>query len=147
VDTFDSEFLEESNICSPNESLRFSICFRTSPNPAREEVNMKADERRYTPRLKLCIPLRIRELGASAAPAQSSESSDISGRGVYFTTEMPLQVGSPVQVYLRMPEEIAGKQQPEWCCTCRVVRVDRSELSSLVAGVGVEIQYYEELKA
>ena len=108
---------------------------------------MKVDERRYTPRLKLCIPLRIRRLGASAAPAQSSESSDISGRGVYFSTDMPLKVGSPVQVCLRMPEEITGKLQPEWCCTCRVVRVDRCALPSLMAGIGVEIQYYEELKA
>jgi len=107
---------------------------------------MKADERRYTPRFKLCIPLRIRGIGSLAAPAQTAESSDISGRGVYFSTDLPLDVGSHLEVFLRMPEEIAGKLQPEWCCTCRVVRVDRCVLPSPMAGIGVEIQYYEELK-
>lgn len=108
---------------------------------------MKADERRYTPRYKLCIPLRIRGVDSLGAPAQKAESSDISGRGVYFSTDLPLHIGSPLQVFLRMPEEITGKLQPEWCCTCRVVRVDRCALPSLMAGIGVEIQYYEELKA
>ncbi len=108
---------------------------------------MKADERRYTPRFKLCIPLRIRGVDSLAAPARAAKSSDISGRGVNFSTDLPLHVGSPVQVFLRMPEEISGKLQPEWCCTCRVVRVDPRALPSLMADIGVEIQYYEELEA
>ena len=63
---------------------------------------MQPGERRLTPRLKLRIPISIRRLDSSNAPPQLVESSDISARGFYFATRMPLQVGTAVQVTLRM---------------------------------------------
>jgi hypothetical protein len=108
---------------------------------------MKANERRYTPRFKLNIPLRARSVSIPESLPQSVECFDISERGLYFSTDLPLHVGSPVQMFFRMPEEVAGKLSPEWCCTCRVVRVDPSVPLSAVFGVGVEIQYYEVMKA
>jgi hypothetical protein len=107
---------------------------------------MKEDERRYTPRFKMHIPLRIRPVAHSETPSQAVESSDISARGVYFSTDLPLLVGSPIQMFLQMPEEVTGKALINWCCTCRVVRVDSAAMPSGKAGVGVEIQYYEVLK-
>jgi hypothetical protein len=118
-----------------------------NPVSLRKKVHMVADERRFTQRLKMRIPLRIRPVGYSDAPSQAVESSDISARGFYFLTDLPLHVGSPLQVFLRMPREIAGKPSPEWCCTCRVVRVDPGKREQGNTGIGVEIQYYEVLKA
>ena len=124
----------------------FSIAIGVNFTFARKEDHMKADERRYTPRFKMHIPLRIRPVASSETPSHAVESSDISLRGVYFSTDLPLIVGSPIHLFLQMPEEITGKALINWCCTCRVVRVDHASLPSRKAGVGVEIQYYEVLK-
>jgi hypothetical protein len=107
---------------------------------------MKPGERRYNPRLKLRIPLIIRPLDSSEAPPCTVESTDISARGFYFATSLPLTVGTPVQVVLRMPEEIAGRVLPEWRCQGRVVHVDTHNVPPGESNVGVEIQYYEVLK-
>ena len=104
---------------------------------------MKADERRYTPRYKLKIPLRVQPLGASKTPAQSFESANVSARGVYFASDLPFQIGTPLQISFRMPEEITGRILPEWNCTGRVVRIDAGTEPSNMAGIGVELQYYE----
>lgn len=106
---------------------------------------MKPAERRYTPRLKLRIPVRIRRLDSAEAP-YFVESTDISARGLYFATRLPLNVGAPLQAILRMPEEIAGRILPEWSCRCRVVHIDPGLNSGGESGVGVEIQFYEILK-
>jgi hypothetical protein len=108
---------------------------------------MKADERRYTPRFKSHIPMRIRLVASAGLLSQLVELFDISERGAYISTDLPLQVGSPIHMFLRTPEEIAGKLQPEWRCTCRVVRVLPGQLPSHMARVGVEIQYCEVLGA
>lgn len=107
---------------------------------------MKPGERRYTPRLKLKIPISIRRLDSAESPPRTFESTDISARGFYFETDLPLKVGTPVQVTLRMPEEIAGRVLPEWRCHGRVVHVDTVGVPPGESRVGVEIQYYEVLK-
>lgn len=107
---------------------------------------MKPGERRYTPRLKLRIPIRIRPLDSAESVPCTVESTDISARGFYFSTDLPLKVGTPVQVTLRMPEEIAGRVLPEWRCHGRVVHVDPDAAAPGTSHVGVEIQYYEVLK-
>jgi hypothetical protein len=107
---------------------------------------MKPGERRYTPRLKLRIPVSIRCLDSAEAPPYFVESTDISARGLNFATRLPLKVGAPVQVILRMPEEIAGRILPEWCCHGRVVHVDTNNVPAGQSQVGVEIQYYEVLQ-
>ena len=102
---------------------------------------MKAGERRFTPRYPLKIPLTIQMLGAAQAAAQSAETANISYRGVYFASERRFDVGTPLQIALRMPEEVTGRVSQEWNCRGRVVRVDAdSDRRSLI---GVEIQYYE----
>lgn len=104
---------------------------------------MKPGERRYTPRLKLRIPVSIRRLDSTDSPSCTAESTDISARGLYFATRLPLKVGTPVQVTLRMPEEIAGRVLPEWRCHGRVVHVDTDDVPPGESRIGVEIQYYE----
>jgi hypothetical protein len=95
---------------------------------------MKADERRFTPRYNLKIPLKIQSLDASYALAQAAESANISARGVYFASDLPFKIGTPLQIALRMPEEVTGKASPEWNCRGRVVRVDVSRDSTKLDG-------------
>jgi hypothetical protein len=108
---------------------------------------MNASERRYTPRYNLRIPLRIQRLGGPKTAPQSVESMNVSARGVYFASDLPFQVGAPLQILFRMPEEVTGRVSPEWNCRGRVVRIDAHAEPSGTAGIGVEIQYYEISKA
>jgi len=107
---------------------------------------MKPHERRHTPRLQLRIPLKIRPLNSSETPARIVESSNISARGVSFLSELPLAVGTPVQVTLTMPEEVSGRPCPEWCCQGRVVHIDPADSESGKPRIGVEIHCYEVTK-
>lgn len=104
---------------------------------------MKADERRLSPRYKLKIPLRIQPVDEPRAPEQSAESSDVSARGIYFVSELPFQVGTPLQIVLRMPQEVTGKFSAEWNCRGRVVRTDSGIEPGGKPGIGVEIEDYE----
>ena len=104
---------------------------------------MKPDDRRYTPRLKLRIPIKIRNLNSAEEPVRIVESSNVSARGVSFLSDLPLEVGMPVQFTLTMPLAVAGRTLPEWCCRGRVVHIDSAESPCGKPRVGVEIQYYE----
>jgi hypothetical protein len=104
---------------------------------------MSTDERRRTPRYKLKIPLAIRPVGEPGAPKRRVESSDVSERGIYFVSDLPFEVGTELQIVLRMPEEVTGKSSAEWNCRGLVVRIERTPESGGIAGIGVEIQSYE----
>jgi hypothetical protein len=116
--------------------VNFSVSFRKN-----EERIMKAGERRFTPRYSLKIPLTIQTLGPAQAAAQSTETANISVRGIYFASECRFEVGTPVQIALRMPEEVLGRVSQQWNCRGRVVRVE-ADLDCRTL-IGVEIQYYE----
>jgi hypothetical protein len=79
-------------------------------------------DRRVTTRHSLRIPLQLRIWG-TGGPALRAESVNLSGRGVLLETELPLQVGSTVELHLKLPEEITGQPTTEWRCRGRVVRV------------------------
>jgi hypothetical protein len=108
---------------------------------------MKADERRFTPRYKLKVPIEVRQLSGAVTAPQSVESANVSARGIYFASVFPFQVGTPLQISIRMPEEITGRVSPEWNCRARVVRIDSGVEQSGMTGIGVEIHYYEISKS
>ncbi len=108
---------------------------------------MKADERRLTPRHNLKIPLRVQPVGLPRAPVRLAESTNVSSRGIYFSSDLPFQVGTALEVTFRMPEEVTGEAPREWICKGRVVRTDAENGSSGRTGIGVEIQSYEVSKA
>jgi len=107
---------------------------------------VKADERRLTPRHNLKIPLRVQPVDLSRAPVRLAESANVSSRGIYFSSDLPFQVGTALQVTFRMPEEVTGEAPREWVCRGRVVRADAENGSSGRTGIGVEIQSYEVSK-
>ena len=107
---------------------------------------MKADERRLAPRHNLKIPLRVQPVGLPRAPARLAESSNVSSRGIYFSSDLPFQVGTALEVTFRMPEEVTGEVPREWVCRGRVVRTDADADSRGRTGIGVEIQSYKVSK-
>ena len=104
---------------------------------------MSSIERRIDTRVNVRVPLRFRMLDSSNSAEQSAESENISQRGMYFTTSFPLKVGMPLEVSLRMPQELAGKSPNDVKCVARVVHVHANSLLGGKAGVGLHIERYE----
>lgn len=80
-------------------------------------------DRRLAQRHCLAIPIRVR-LWKSALPEEPSVSRNLSTRGAFFFTELPVQIGTVIELRLRMPGEISGETACEWRCTGHVVRID-----------------------
>jgi hypothetical protein len=100
-------------------------------------------DRRYTPRLDLKIPLQLRLKGLPAAPEHTCESTNISARGVFFVTSVPLAQNTQLELVLEMPEEITGKPPARLCILAQVTRVEPAGPSSQHRGVGVKFLCYE----
>jgi hypothetical protein len=107
---------------------------------------MERMRHRQTARFDLSVPFWIQLPNSPETPAQLVEASNISGTGLYFVTDLVLQVGTPVDVSLLMPEVVIGAKSREWCCRGRVARVVPGELPDGKPGIGVEFQYYEVVK-
>ena len=102
----------------------------------------EAPNRRRAPRHEVRIPLRICPLSQDGIPAQEVESLNVSRLGVCFETNIPFHVGSDIEIYLKLPKEIAGRDLPEWRCLSRVVHVDLSQSLFFRFRVGVGLVGY-----
>jgi hypothetical protein len=109
------------------------------------EGTMQENDRRFRQRFDMRVQVKIRNLDSPDLSEQQVESSNISARGVFFSTDLPLDIGARVEMFLTMPVEIAGKDSRLWRCTGRVVRMQPRSPSQAKAGNGVEIHYYEVL--
>ena len=106
---------------------------------------MTRTERRLAKRFGLKIPLRVR-IAKSAALEYTAESLNISTRGIYFATDLPVSKGTPVHLTFEMPEEVTHKPASEWHCTGHVVHVEPNSSSQRATCVGVEFVCYEVLQ-
>jgi PilZ domain len=104
---------------------------------------MNSSERRIDTRVNIRVPLRFRTLNNPGAAEQIAESENISQRGIYFETAVPLKIGTAVEVSLRMPQELAGKAQSDVRCMARVVHVRPTHGSDGKVGIGLHIERYE----
>lgn len=104
---------------------------------------MSSSERRLDTRVNICVPLRFRALNNPGATEQTAESENISQRGLFFSTHVPLKVGTSVEVSLRMPQELAGKASSDVKCVARVVHVRQSASPKGLLGIGLHIERYE----
>lgn len=103
--------------------------------------------RRQSKRFDLPIPLKIRVVdSASSAAAAAATCSNVSSRGVYFSTDFPFLVGERVEVSLKMPKEVAEPSDRDWVCHGRVVRTDQGRDDGHL-GVALEFFYYEVLQS
>jgi hypothetical protein len=104
---------------------------------------MNSRERRIDTRINVRVPLRFRALNNPGSPEQTAESENISQRGICFATTVPLQVGTPLEVSIRMPQELAGKTSSDVKCVARVVHVQPNAFFGGKAGIGLHIERYE----
>lgn len=106
-------------------------------------MTSKRADRRLTPRMDLRLPIQFRAVSDASTPEAKTESVNISRRGVYFSTSLPVSMGMPVELQFTMPEEITGKPERAWRCVGRVVRVDKRGRLWGRRGIGIQFDYYE----
>ena len=107
-------------------------------------MKARASERRISRRLQVTTPLRVR-VWKSGSAQRRTESVNISKTGAFFATDLPIAIGSAVEILLKMPEELTGKPAAEWRCTGHVVRLQPVDAAGGKLGVGVEFDYHEIL--
>jgi len=88
---------------------------------------MNPSDRRYRQRFDLRVPIKIRNVDSPNATEQLIESSDISARGLYFSTDAPFDIGTRVEMFLTMPSSISGQDARTWLCVGRVVRLQQAD--------------------
>ncbi|HXH65956.1 MAG TPA: PilZ domain-containing protein [Candidatus Limnocylindrales bacterium] len=100
---------------------------------------MQKLEKRTSPRQSLQIPLRFRvvEVGATD-PELASETSNISRCGLFMKSPLPLKVGSPLSMTLRVPTYLSGSARSLVQCLGRVVHERRLPNGDIGYGVQFE---------
>jgi hypothetical protein len=112
-------------------------------------------ERRVGQRFPYLLAVSLRD------PATSVEgvgcTQDLSSRGVFFFTDVPLNEGSEIELTLRMPSEITLGESMPVRCRARVLRIEgRNGINSCSPvgsepksklGVAVRLESYEYLAA
>jgi hypothetical protein len=106
-------------------------------------MSTEGPERRFTPRMDLHLPIQFRPILNSTAAEEDAQSLNISRRGVYLSTSLPVTMGMAVELPFTMPEDISGKPERAWRCVGRVVRVDKHGRLWGRRGIGVQFDYYE----
>ncbi len=103
-------------------------------------------ERRLSPRLEFRLPLRMR-IAANPKSGQTEsfrgETLNVSERGICFTAERSLRLGTPLEVSLTMPREITGHQATEVLCSARVVHVQPGLTPKAPPRIGA---YFEQVE-
>jgi PilZ domain len=99
-------------------------------------------DRRLSRRHNLKTALRVRVRKSDLAE-QKAESENLSQRGVFFATDLPIGKGTALDLLVEMPEEVTGVPAAQWLCTGHVVRVVPVDTPPGKRGVGVQFDFYE----
>jgi PilZ domain len=105
---------------------------------------LTGSERRTTQRFSMRLPLTVRWTTGAAVGETSTESRDVSSRGVYFFLSKDVKEGSPVEILLTLPNEITLAGPVKVRCLGRVQRTEPREEGSV--GVVAAIERYEFLR-
>ncbi len=85
---------------------------------------MTGSERRTTQRFQMRLPLTVRWTTGAAVGETSTESRDVSSRGVYFFLAKDVKEGSPVEILLTLPNEITLAGPVRVRCLGRIQRTE-----------------------
>ncbi len=104
------------------------------------------DERRMTQRFQIKLPLTVRWTSGSAIGEATTESKDVSSRGVYFFLPKEVRDGSPVEILLTLPHEITLAGPVRVRCLGRIQRTEVEQAAPGRIGVVAAIERYEFLR-
>src|SRR6266566_3265288 len=107
-------------------------------------ASLTGSERRTTQRFSMRLPLTVRWTTGAAVGETSTESRDVSSRGVYFYLSKDVKEGSPVEIVLTLPNEITMAGPVRVRCLGRVQRTEPRNEGAV--GVVAAIERYEFLR-
>src|SRR6266478_5798587 len=106
--------------------------------------SLTGSERRTTQRFSMRLPLTVRWTTGAAVGETSTESRDVSSRGVYFFLSKDVREGSPVEILLTLPHEITLAGPVRVRCLGRVQPTESRDEGAI--GVVPAIERYEFLR-
>lgn len=89
----------------------------------------------------MALPITLRKAGAKGGELKA-ETRDVSFRGLYFTTDNGVEVGTAIEFVITLPKQITLATDVHIHCTGSVVRVEPNEGRT---GVAAQIDRYEFL--
>jgi len=101
-------------------------------------------ERRAARRFSMMLPLKVRFAAQNGVIEKPAETRDVSFRGLYFTIEASVEMGSSIEFVLTLPQQITLAGDVHIRCYGRVLRVEAHNSHS---GVAARIERYEFLPA
>lgn len=104
----------------------------------------ETNDRRTARRFHMALPLQVRITNNGNNPEKPAQTRDVSFRGVYFLTDLPVETGSTLELVLTLPQQITLAGDVRIRCFGSVLRVEEHEDS---LGVAARIDRYEFLPA
>src|SRR3984885_10662743 len=101
-------------------------------------------ERRSTRRFMMRLPLMVRWTDERVVGEASTESREVSSRGLYFYLPKGLRSGSPVEIVMTLPHELTQTGPVRVRCLGRILRTDSANPGDV--GVAAAIERYEFLR-
>ena len=121
-----------------------SVCTQIDSCFASGGFALTGSERRTTQRFQMRLPLTVRWTTGAAVGETSTESRDVSYRGVYFFLGKDVKEGSPVEILLTLPNEITLAGPVRVRCLGRIQRTESRDQGAI--GVVAAIERYEFLR-
>jgi hypothetical protein len=111
--------------------------------PGKWEDHLPKIERRNARRFAMKLPLHVRLENGAPSAALSTQSEDVSSRGVYFYVDKDIKSGSPIEIVMTLPHEVTLAGPVKVRCVGRVMRTETRDTR---IGVVAAIERYEFLR-
>jgi hypothetical protein len=108
-------------------------------------IQQAGQERRTMRRFDMHLPATVRVAGQGLRDL-STETQNVSARGVFFFLDRPLAEGMRIEVTMTFPPHVTQTEPMRVRFTARVVRVETSPTYSGI-GVAAMIEEYEFLRS
>ncbi len=102
-------------------------------------------ERRLSRRFLMRLPLTVRWTDENVVGEASTESREVSSRGIYFHLPKGLRSGSPVEIVMTLPHELTQAGPVRVRCLGRVLRSSPENAGEI--GVAAAIERYEFMRS
>ena len=106
---------------------------------------MIVSEHRIAPRFKLHAPISFHRVETPSEDDYKANTINISIHGIYFATEIILQVGESVEILLGMPARVMGARMGLGRFLGRVTHIESMDASPGISGIGVHLLYFERV--
>ena len=105
---------------------------------------MAQKERRSSRRFLMKLPLKVRWTSDASPTEASTETQEVSSRGIYFYLPKDLKNGAPIEIVMTLPHEVTLAGPVKVRCLGHVVRTDSQRDQDI--GVAAAIERYEFLR-